>query len=143
MSRIVDRLVAAVLRTPTPLRWLGVLAWAAMIFLASNQQGLAVSDDPGVDRPLRQIAHIGVYAVLSILLTWALTGSRVPSLRLAATCGLLALVYGVTDELHQTFVPTRSGRPEDLVWDGLGALIAVGVIVVVGSVVARRRSAGA
>ncbi len=143
MSLLVDRLVAVALRVPTPLRWLAVLAWAVMIFLASNQQGLAVSDDPGVDRPLRQVAHIGVYAVLTILLTWALSGSRVPSLRLAVTCGLLALLYGVTDEWHQTFVPTRMGRPEDLVWDGLGALVAVGVIVAAGSAVARRRSRGA
>lgn len=138
MSPLLDRLLAVVLRVPTPLRWLGVLAWAAMIFLASNQQGLAVSDDPGVDRPLRQVAHIGVYAVLTILLTWALTGRRVPSLRLAAACGLLALLYGVTDELHQSFVPTRAGRPEDLVWDGLGALIAVGAIVVTTFAVRRR-----
>lgn len=141
MSLVVDRLVEAVLRVPTPLRWLGVLAWAAMIFLASNQQGLAVSDDPGVDRPLRQVAHIGVYAVLTIMLTWALTGPRIPSLRLAVACGLLALLYGVTDELHQAFVPTRSGRPEDLVWDGLGALVAVGVIVAAGPAGARRRGA--
>ena len=29
--------------------------------VASNQPGLAVSDDPGVDRPLRQVAHVAVY----------------------------------------------------------------------------------
>jgi VanZ family protein len=114
-----------------------------MIFLASNQQGLAVTDDPGVDRPLRQLAHIGVYAVLTILLTWALTGPRIPPLRVAVTGGLLALLYGVTDEWHQAFVPTRMGRPEDLVWDGLGAVVAVGLIVAGGSAVTRRRARGA
>jgi VanZ family protein len=143
MSLLADRLLAVVLRVPTPLRWLGVLAWAAMIFLASNQQGLAVTDDPGVDRPLRQLAHIGVYAVLTILLTWALTGPRIPPLRVAVTGGLLALLYGVTDEWHQAFVPTRMGRPEDLVWDGLGAVVAVGLIVAGGSAVTRRRARGA
>jgi VanZ family protein len=141
MSIVVERLLTLALRVPTALRWLGVLAWAGMIFLASNQQGLAVSDDPGVDRPLRQVAHIGVYAVLTILLTWALTGPRLPSLRLAGTCGFLALLYGVTDEWHQTFVPTRMGRPEDLVWDALGALVAVGMIAATVAV-ARRRSRG-
>ncbi|MET0772907.1 MAG: VanZ family protein, partial [Candidatus Limnocylindrales bacterium] len=128
MSRVIARLVDAALRVPAPLRWLAVVAWAAMIFLASNQPGLAVSEDPGVDRPLRQVAHIGVYAVLASLLTWGLTGRRHPTPKLALLGGALALIYGISDEWHQTMVPTRTGRPEDLVWDGVGAMIAVAVI---------------
>ena len=33
-------------------------------------------------------------------------------LAIALMSGLLALLYGVTDEWHQTMVPTRSGRVE-------------------------------
>ncbi len=102
------------------------------IFMASNQPGLAVSDDPGVDRPLRHLAHVAVYAVLTALLVWALTGPRVPSPRLALLGGMLAVLYGVTDEVHQAMVPTRMGRPVDVAWDGLGAAIAVIVVVLVG-----------
>src|SRR5690349_64608 len=120
MSSAVARLADVLLRVPPLLRWITLLAWAGMIFLLSNQPGLAVSDDPGVDRPLRRVAHITVYAVLTLLVTWALTGRRQPSARLAIVGGVLALIYGVTDEWHQTMVPSRSGRPEDLIWDGLG-----------------------
>jgi VanZ family protein len=130
MSSAVARLADVLLRVPPLLRWIPLLAWAGMIFVLSNQPGLAVSDDPGVDRPLRQVAHITVYAVLTLLVTWALTGRRRPSARLAVVGGLLALLYGVTDEWHQTMVPSRTGRPEDLIWDGLGALIGIAVIVV-------------
>lgn len=137
MSPLLDRLIAVALRVPTLLRWLAVLAWAAMIFLASNQQGLAVSDDPGVDRPLRQVAHIGVYAALTALLAWALAGPRLPTLRQALIAGAVALLYGISDEWHQTLVPTRTGRPEDLVWDGLGALLAMGAILAIGWASAR------
>lgn len=138
MSRVVGRLADSALRVPSPVRWLAVVAWAAMIFLASNQPGLAVSDDPGVDRPIRHVAHIAVYAVLTALLTWCLTGRRYPTPRLALASGALALLYGVSDEWHQTMVPTRTGRPDDLVWDGIGAAIAVAVIVVVGATIDRR-----
>jgi VanZ family protein len=133
MSAAVGRLVDAALGVSVPLRWLAVGAWAAMIFMASNQPGLAVSDDPGVDRPLRQVAHIGVYGVLTLLLAWALTRSRRPTRRLALLSGLIALCYGITDEWHQSMVPTRTGRPEDLVWDGVGVLIAIGVAVLLGT----------
>jgi VanZ family protein len=140
MSRVIVRLVDAALRVPTWSRWLAVIAWAAMIFLASSQQGLAVSDDPGVDRPLRQVAHIGVYGVLTVLLAWCLTGRRYPTPRLAIVAGVVALLYGVSDEWHQTLVPTRTGRAEDLIWDALGAAIAVAVIVLVGTAIRRGAS---
>ena len=143
MSRIVTRFTDAALHVPTPLRWLAVVAWAAMIFLASNQAGLAVSDDPGVDRPLRQVAHMGVYGVLTVLLAWGITGRRYPPPRLAMLGGALALLYGISDEWHQTMVPTRTGRPEDLIWDGVGAAIAVAVLVLVGVGVDRVRSSDA
>jgi VanZ family protein len=140
MSRAIAPLVEAALRVPRTLRWLAVVAWGAMIFLASNQQGLAVSDDPGVDRPLRGIAHVGVFGVLTVFLAWALCGRRIPTWRTTVTAGGLAFAYGISDEWHQTMVPTRSGRPEDLVWDALGVAVAVAVITLVGA--ASRRGYG-
>src|SRR5262245_35469834 len=124
MSSAITRLVDVALRVPTPVRWVAVAAWAAMIFLASNQPGLAVSDDPGVDQPVRHVAHIVVYAGLTLLITWGLTGRRYPSVRAMVAAAVAAIAYGVTDEWHQTMVPTRTGRPEDLIWDGIGAAIA-------------------
>lgn len=142
MSSLVDRLIEVAIRVPTPLRLVALAAWAGIIFLASNQPGLAISDDPGVDRPFRHGAHVVVYAVLTVLLVWALTGRRLPSPGLAIGCGMAALLYGVTDEWHQTMVPTRSGRAEDLVWDGLGAALAVGAVLLVRTRAERRRMTG-
>jgi len=34
----------------------------------------------------------------------------------------LATLYGVTDEVHQTFVPDRTGHAVDVGWDLVGAL---------------------
>jgi VanZ family protein len=102
-----------------------------------------VSDDPGVDRPLRQAAHVAVYGVLTVLLAWGLTGRRYPTRKVAIGASVLALLYGVSDEWHQTLVPTRTGRAEDLVWDALGAAIAAAVIVLVGTLIHRDMSAEA
>ena len=37
----------------------------------------------------------------------------------------VAVLYGVTDELHQTFVPGRVASEADLVVDAMGALLGV------------------
>lgn len=123
--RVLDRLWWSLDRIPLVARWLAVAAWMAVIFLLSAQPGLRVSDDPGVDLPTRHLAHVAAYALLTLLLGWALSGrGRRPTPRTIGLAALLALLYGVTDEWHQTFVPSRTGRAEDLVWDGLGALLA-------------------
>ncbi|MDQ4072445.1 MAG: VanZ family protein, partial [Actinomycetota bacterium] len=40
----------------------------------------------------------------------------------------VSIVYAVSDEIHQTFVPGRSGTPIDVSIDALGASIAALVI---------------
>ncbi len=45
-------------------------AWMALIFLLSAQPGLRVSNDPSVDGPIRHVAHVIVYAILTLLLLW-------------------------------------------------------------------------
>jgi len=116
-------------RTPSGLRWLAVVSWAALIFLLSNQPGLHASEDPGVDGPLRHVAHVVVYAVLTVLIGWAMSGRHPPSTRVATGAAAIALLYGVTDEWHQTFVPSRSGRPEDLLWDGIGVILGACLLI--------------
>lgn len=37
----------------------------------------------------------------------------------------LALLYGITDEIHQSFVPGRHPSAVDIVVDGIGAALAV------------------
>ena len=41
---------------------------------------------------------------------------------------MLTLAYAAGDELHQAFVPGRSGRPVDVAIDALGAVAALVVI---------------
>ena len=41
---------------------------------------------------------------------------------------LVAVAYAVTDEVHQLFVPGRSGRITDVLIDGAGAVVG-GIVV--------------
>jgi VanZ family protein len=102
-----------------------VIAVMALIFVLSAQPGLRVSNDNAVDAPLRQLAHVVIYAALAALLVRALAWRGEVTVTVMAVAFGLALLYGVTDELHQSFVPDRTGKAADLVWDGAGALIGV------------------
>jgi VanZ family protein len=97
----------------------------ALIFVLSAQPGLRVSSDDAVDGPVRQIAHVVIYAGLAVLLVRALAWRGDVTWTVMAAAFGIAFLYGVTDELHQSTVPNRTGQAADLVWDAAGALTGV------------------
>ena len=96
--------------------WLLVALWAAVIFAFSSVPSLGT--DLGTwDLVLRKLAHLAEYAILGVLLVRA---TQQP--RLAV---LLAALYAISDEVHQTFVEGRVGAPLDVAIDTVGALVGV------------------
>jgi VanZ family protein len=78
---------------------------------------------PGLDKVL----HAGGYGLLGILFYRAYR-SRWPNASGWATANaslISAALYGLTDELHQSFVPSRTADPWDWLADTLGALLGV------------------
>ena len=98
--------------------WLPAVAWAALIFALSSVPDLGTGLGTW-DLVLRKLAHTAEYAILGALL---LRASR--SVPLAVVAGVL---YAVSDELHQHFVPGRQGSPLDVLIDAAGVAIGVAV----------------
>lgn len=90
-------------------------SWAAVIFVASSVPG------GGVPSGFGGVAHYVEYAVFGALvrLTLATRAGRMEPV-LSATAASSA--YGVTDEIHQAFVPMRTPDPVDWIIDTAGAL---------------------
>lgn len=108
-------------------RWGPAIAWMAFIFLLSAQPGLKISANASVDGPARHLAHIGVFAVLAVLLVHGLGALGRPlTARAALLAGALTIGYGITDELHQAFVPDRTANPVDVGYDAIGAAVGIG-----------------
>lgn len=98
--------------------WLPVVAWAALIFALSSVPDLGTGLG-GWDLVLRKIAHTAEYAILGALLVRA-TGR-------AGIAFALGVLYAVSDEVHQSFVPGRIGSPVDVAIDAIGVAIGVAI----------------
>ena len=125
-------------RTGWVSRWLPVVAWMGLIFVLSSQPGLRISADAAVDAPARAVAHVVTFGTLGALLYRALLGPLSPA-RAAIASFVIAALYGVSDELHQSLVPERTGQIDDVALDAAGAAIGIAVAVAA-SVLLRRRS---
>jgi len=136
--------------------WLPVLVWMAVIFMASADSK-SFEHSSRLLAPLlrwlfpqmsadtvhlivflaRKCAHVTEYAVLALLLWWALrkpvkNGPNPWSWRQAGVTLLIVFFYAASDEFHQIFVPTRTPAIHDVVIDTLGGAAALLALWLVG-----------
>jgi VanZ family protein len=112
------------LRRTSLVRALPALAWMLAIFVISSQHG--VPAPLGLSSELIAIAgHLVSYGLLAGLILWALPDHDGRLRRRSLLAVLLATLYGLSDELHQAFVPGRSATLFDVAIDALGATLAV------------------
>jgi VanZ family protein len=118
----------------------GILAalWALLIFVLSSIPGAAFPAYTVLS--FDKLIHAAVYAVLGALCFMALPRKWAPKTSvLVFYAGVIATVYGASDELHQMFVPGRFSDPRDVLADSVGGF--VGALVASTVVAARGRSA--
>lgn len=121
---------------PGALCWLALAGWLGLIFYLSHQTSPPSVPGRGLGGPESGLAHVAVYAVLATLCFWALARSvrrEGPLWALAAVAFALTVLYGVTDELHQAFVPGRTASQADILMDAAGALLGIGAAALAGS----------
>ena len=137
--------------------WLAVVAWATLIavfssgwfsgeqtggFLLPLLRAMLPGAPPEVLRGLhaliRKGAHAVEYLVLGVLLVRALREEGLRGGALAAAAVTLGIAYAGLDELHQSFVPSRTGAPGDVLVDATGV---VGGVALAALRAPRRRAA--
>lgn len=125
--------------------WTPVVILMAAIFAASSLS------DPGLPPGglSDKGAHLLAYGALGAALIRALASGQARSMtvRRILIAGLVATAYGMTDELHQRFVPGRTPDLLDLVADaggGLaGGILCAGIAKTLARVRASRPGRGA
>ena len=98
--------------------WTPVIVYMAGIFYVSSLPNLSLPE------PVAVSGHSAAYLGLAVLLVRALAGGlpRRIGMRVAVTAMLIAVAYGVGDEVHQSYVPGRMADAYDVATDAIGAL---------------------
>jgi VanZ family protein len=118
------------------LLWVPAFVQMAFIFAASS---VPANQLPG--HIWDKLAHLIVYALLGIFFLIPLARGRLSGVTFGAATLAIALsfVYGLSDELHQSFVPNRTPDVLDVLADTLGATVGVVLMMLVRAVVERVR----
>ncbi|THB72765.1 MAG: VanZ family protein [Desulfobacteraceae bacterium] len=111
--------------SPTVLYRLPVILYCCLIYwqsahFSTNSDPLFPHDD--------KVMHLLCYAILAVLIYRAFMGGtwyRLTSKKLGILSGVLSFGYGISDELHQSFVPARTASISDAVADLTGAAAGI------------------
>lgn len=128
--------------------WLAVVCWMALIFYLSHQPASASSQlssgitaliASALDKVLpfltidwenfhaiiRKSAHFFAYFMLGAMTINALRISRVSGSKGIVIAFIVCVLYAISDEVHQLFIPGRSGEVRDVLIDSTGAIVGI------------------
>ena len=89
------------------LRFGPVILWMCLMFYFSSRSDLPSGATQEVDFLSKKLAHIAEYFLLNLLWFRALNKKS------PAQATLFSLVYAFSDEIHQLFIPGRTGKLRD------------------------------
>jgi len=104
--------------------WLPVFAYALLIFLQSGlPSSVQIPPIPHVDKLLHALAFggLGILVFRAIRVSWP----EWPAGRLMLLSIVAAGLYGISDEIHQAFVPSRYADVVDAIFNWIGAGLGV------------------
>jgi len=98
--------------------WLLTISYMGLIFYLSSKSFLL----PKLLRDTDKVIHASVYFILAVLfyLSFLKSGMRRHLLLISI---VFAVIYGISDEIHQYYVPGRVSSIGDVIADSFGALL--------------------
>ncbi len=117
--------------------WLPATLYMCLIFYMSSHPAPAPIKAVPIYYDIK-LVHVIEYGVLSGLIFFGIFNTYdIPLSWMSIYSITLTYIYGLTDELHQVFVPSRTGRLTDTIANFIGAIIFQAVIY---SFVKKRKS---
>lgn len=140
------------------LSWIAALLWMALIFYLSHQPATTsnalstgitevlvktverVAPNANIDiqsfnNIVRKNAHFLAYLALGVLVINALRRSGVNEYRSVVLALGICVLFAISDEVHQLFVPGRGGQVSDVLIDSAGASVGMGIYLLVSRVI--------
>ncbi len=130
-----------------------IIIWMIFVFFFSNQPADISSKQSGgiterivklllkdnitqnqrdiIETVIRKCAHFVLYAIGGFLVLNYLNTTNLKEKYTIMFSIIFVLVYAITDEVHQLFVPGRSGEVRDVFIDTLGASVGTLIFLMV------------
>ncbi len=139
------------------LSWGAVLLWMSLIFYLSHQPAtqsdqLSIGitelilqridkilphmdlDIEGFNHIVRKNAHFFAYSILGVLVIHAHKRSSVGGHKQIMLSAIICILYAISDEVHQAFVPGRGPGVTDVLIDSAGAIVGIWMYRAVGRI---------
>lgn len=133
--------------------WILVIVWMGVIFYLSHQSASTSSElstgitviivdfiqqivplmqykTSGFTFIVRKGAHLFAYFILGFLVIRAILKSVGLNVFNATIALLICVLYAISDEVHQLFIPGRSGEVRDVLIDSVGAILGIGLYLI-------------
>ena len=106
------------------LYWLPLIAHASLIYYLSSRQNFPVEAPPWAFFA-DKVVHAGLFGFLTLLAirAWKMDYPGKVSIKVLIIITICVSLYGITDEVHQIYVPNREPDVNDWVADTIGAMI--------------------
>ena len=99
--------------------WIITVCYMGSIYFISSKNNI---DIPALTIGFDKVLHACAYMVLAFLSYISINKSGINKY-IFITAFIFTCIYGITDELHQSFVPGRDSSAGDLIADFSGALL--------------------
>ncbi|WP_404459684.1 VanZ family protein [Sutcliffiella horikoshii] len=141
--------------------WVLVIGWMALIYFLSAQHAEQSANLSGgitefVNEIVEQVApdgefqmdeisffvrknaHFFAYMLLAILTLNAVRRSGGRGWTSMGAAFIISVLYAISDEVHQLYVPGRSGQVSDVLLDSTGAFVGIALYVVISHWIRRK-----
>ena len=139
------------MKTKKIITFILIVLWMILIFYLSNQvstessklsgglthkilevlhmlDGKTIEQQEVIETIIRKLAHFFLYTLGGILILVHINLYKITDKRKVIISWIIGTAYAITDELHQLFVPGRSGEIRDVFIDSLGVIIGIIII---------------
>ncbi len=137
-----------------------IIAWMTLVFYFSNQiaddssklsggitrailnffhvlEGKTLEQQSQIETVVRKLAHFSIYTLGGILILLHLNLYKIKQNKKVIIAWLIGTTYAITDEIHQLFVPGRSGEIRDVCIDSLGVITGIIILLIIINIGAR------
>src|SRR5699024_7793590 len=89
---------------------------------------------------IRKGAHFTAYLILGIFAMFAIGRNKSHAMYQISLSFFICLLYAISDEIHQLFIPGRSGEVGDVIIDAVGAFCGIGLYIIFRKVLLKWRA---